>query len=568
MVYILHISDLHFVKNAASYHTEEILVQEAARKVKNVPRGKKLLIITGDFHNFLEKDYDKAEEFIKKLVSEMDIDIKQDVFVVPGNHDVGNEDALKPLLESKDPLWKKHMKSCLAMLKDGDKDYIEERLQAFRLYNKFVQNASIYDIGEGDDFPASSHVRSWRGKLNILHLNTAIIAEKNKKDDQMADVDKAASPGTWQKYFDKQIPALAIGHNSYFDLNKDQRISLALTFYLKNVSAYLCGDRHRTEKDPDHQMIRIESGHKYGEEIPNLVAAKGIADEDDKYSEVGFCWHYWDEDNDKVAVEFRKWTKNGLGHTAPAGENGEYYMRREKLVGLDRGDIFRNDKKLSDDINVDIVFCIDATWSMDPILDSLKNNVHYFYQDFQQAMGQKRKRFNQVRVRIIVFRDYLADGRHAMMVTNFFQLPQQSSNLEASILSIGPGGGGDDLEDGLEAIAYAIKSDWNKEAREKRHIIVLCSDDGTHELGFGKTSKYYPKGMAVNFEELTRWWGSRHAPGLMDEDAKRLILFAPEIESWTSIRNSWNNTIHYKSKETGLRDIDYRQILDTITNSI
>lgn len=130
MVYILHISDLHFVKNVASYHTEEILVQEAARKLKNVPRGKKLLIITGDFHNFWEKDYDKAEVFLKRIVSEMDIDIQQDVFVIPGNHDVGNEDALKPLLELKDPLWKKHMKSCLAMLKDGDKDYIEERLSA------------------------------------------------------------------------------------------------------------------------------------------------------------------------------------------------------------------------------------------------------------------------------------------------------------------------------------------------------------------------------------------------------------------------------------------------------
>ena len=40
MIYILHISDLHFVKNAASYNTEEILIREAANKVRNVAKGK------------------------------------------------------------------------------------------------------------------------------------------------------------------------------------------------------------------------------------------------------------------------------------------------------------------------------------------------------------------------------------------------------------------------------------------------------------------------------------------------------------------------------------------------
>ena len=219
--------------------------------------------------------------------------------------------------------------------------------------------------------------------------------------------------------------------------------------------------------------------------------------------------------------------------------------------------------------NVDIVFCIDATESMDPILDSVKDNAIHFYQDFQQVMEQKRKRVNQVRVRIIAFRDYKADGRHAMLVTDFFTLPEQSSDLEVCIRSIEAKGGGDDPEDGLEALAYAIKSDWNRESRKKRHVIVLWSDEGTHELGFGKTSPFYPNGMAANFEELTQWWGSRYAPGEMDEDAKRLILFAPDKESWTSIVANWNNTIHYKSEAgSGLEDIDYRQILDAISNSI
>ena len=99
--------------------------------------------------------------------------------------------------------------------------------------------------------------------------------------------------------------------------------------------------------------------------------------------------------------------------------------------------------------HVDIVFCIDATESMDPVLDSVKNNALHFYQDFQQVMEMKRKKVDQLRVRIVVFRDYIADGPRAMLVTNFFNLPEQSEELETSLRSIEAMGGGDDPEDRL-----------------------------------------------------------------------------------------------------------------------
>ena len=329
MVYILHISDLHFVKNASAYNTEEILLREAAKKVENVPQGKKLLVVTGDFHNFWEKDYQKAEEFLRKLVSGMGLDMYQDVFVIPGNHDVGNDDALESLLLARDKNWKLHQKSCLVMLKNGDKSYIEERLLKFLPYSSFVQCLGIYDIASGEDYPSRSHVRRWRDKLNILHLNTALIADGTQKDNQMTDADTAANSKTWEPYDDK-IPSIAIGHNNYYDINDKQRHELAATFTLRNVSAYLCGDRHQIERDPEYQTIPIQSGKKQDIRIPNLVAAKSIADGDDDYSEVGFCWHFWDEMSDEVSVEFRKWTKNTGGRTEIDGEGRIYNMRHEK----------------------------------------------------------------------------------------------------------------------------------------------------------------------------------------------------------------------------------------------
>lgn len=218
---------------------------------------------------------------------------------------------------------------------------------------------------------------------------------------------------------------------------------------------------------------------------------------------------------------------------------------------------------------VDLVFCIDATMSMNPILNTVKENALNFYQDFQRIMEAKNKRVQQLRVRIVAFRDYYYDKEKAMLVTNFFDLPSQSQDFEACVKCIEAYGGGDDPEDGLEALAYAMKSDWSHESQKRRHVIVVWSDDATHDLGFGSSVPNYPKGMAKDFDELTAWWGSRNYPGVMDESAKRLILFTPDKASWNRIRDSWNNVIQYESDAgCGLRECDYEQILNAISNTI
>lgn len=332
MIYILHVSDLHFVNNAVSSNSETILYREAVRKAQSIPQGKKLLIISGDFHNYWESNYDKAQSFITRLVSEMGLEMSKDVFVVPGNHDVGNDNSLKTALQNTDPQWKMHSKAAITMIKNGELEFLEERLRVFKPYNEFVHRLGIYDANDGLNTPAKTHVRSWRGQLNILHLNTAIIADGKSKSDQMTDVDSAAREETWHNFYASNIPAIAIGHNNYFDLVDKQRKDLATVFALRNVSAYLCGDNHLTETEPERQMIRIEAGAKQGAEIPNLVAARGIGDGNDSFSEIGYCWHLWDEVTGKVTVEFRKWTRENLAKTVINGEPGEYYMHGDLPV--------------------------------------------------------------------------------------------------------------------------------------------------------------------------------------------------------------------------------------------
>lgn len=219
--------------------------------------------------------------------------------------------------------------------------------------------------------------------------------------------------------------------------------------------------------------------------------------------------------------------------------------------------------------NVDMVFCIDATGSMGGVIEMVKNNALHFYNDVVNAMAKKNKTIDKLRVRIVAFRDYIADGNEAMLTTDFFTLPDQAAEFEGCVRSIEASGGGDDPEDGLEALAYSIRSDWNKEGMKKRQVIVVWTDAETHELGFGKSAPNYPSKMAQTFDELTSWWGDIQNNGYINQNAKRLLLFAPNGPYWSTISDTWDNVIHFPSVAgRGLGEFDYNQIIDSISNTI
>lgn len=219
--------------------------------------------------------------------------------------------------------------------------------------------------------------------------------------------------------------------------------------------------------------------------------------------------------------------------------------------------------------NVDMVFCIDCTGSMNKIIEIVKKNALNFYEDVTRAMSKKNKQISQLRVRVVAFRDYIADGGEAMMVTDFFRLPQEADSFERCVRSLRANGGGDDPEDGLEALAYAIKSKWCEEGVKRRQVIVVWTDASTHPIGYGKSSGFYPNGMPNDIRELTSWWGGGQQAGFVDNNAKRLILFAPDEAEWNVISRNWDNVLHFPSEAgNGLQSLEYEEIVNTISNSI
>ncbi len=218
--------------------------------------------------------------------------------------------------------------------------------------------------------------------------------------------------------------------------------------------------------------------------------------------------------------------------------------------------------------HVDIVLCIDATGSMSPIIDKVKENALKFYDDLSMQMKQKSKHIDKLRVKVIAFRDYYVDGHMAMQISPFFNLPEEKADFQTFVSSIQADGGGDEPENGLEALALAIQSDWSKEGDKRRQIIVLWTDASTHPLEFKEDSKpqnYPTTQIPKNFDDLTDLWDGQ----TMNRAAKRLILYSPDAYAWTDIANHWENTIQYPSKAgEGLSEIDYQTILDAIANSV
>ena len=226
--------------------------------------------------------------------------------------------------------------------------------------------------------------------------------------------------------------------------------------------------------------------------------------------------------------------------------------------------------------DVDIVFCIDATDSMKPFMDTVKETALKLNKCIRRKAQEHGRNIGQLRVRLIAFRDYreyMNDHVPPMLVTDFFTLDEQSTEFEKALRSIKPEGGGDDPEDGLEALAYAMKSKWAPErpGASRRQIIAIWSDAPTHQLGFGSACELYPKNMAKDFGELSQWWGiSRQSQGaLMDHYAKRLLIFAPEEAWWTKIAENWPNVIHVPSiTGKGLSESDWREIIFLMFNGV
>jgi hypothetical protein len=216
---------------------------------------------------------------------------------------------------------------------------------------------------------------------------------------------------------------------------------------------------------------------------------------------------------------------------------------------------------------VDIVFCIDVTGSMTPIIDQVKANALRFYDDVQSNLTTKGKNVDQLRVRVIGFRDFVADGAAALDESPFFTLPDERADFSAFVNGLVAEGGGDAPESGLEAVALAIDSPWTTTGDRRRQVIVVWTDQPAQPLNPSVLPPDIASRVSPDFSALTDAWEDEQ--GRMGSSSKRLILFAPDGPGWSDISGVWENVVHHPSQAGGgLSEVDYGTIIDSIGNSV
>ena len=134
------------------------------------------------------------------------------------------------------------------------------------------------------------------------------------------------------------------------------------------------------------------------------------------------------------------------------------------------------------DYNVDIVMCIDVTGSMDSIISEVKANALSFYQKFVDEMNNKEKSVQQLRIKVIAFRDYGVDSE-PMIESKFFVLDEEKDAFYDFVNGLEAIGGGNIPENSLEALALAMNSDWVRTGSVRRHVIVMYTDAPAIPLG-------------------------------------------------------------------------------------
>jgi len=221
------------------------------------------------------------------------------------------------------------------------------------------------------------------------------------------------------------------------------------------------------------------------------------------------------------------------------------------------------------DYFIDIVMCIDGTGSMSPIIDEVKSNALSFYKKFITALEAQDKHAAQVRIKVIVFRDYECDT-NPMEESEFFLLPDQDREFNEFVSNIRAEGGGDIPENALEAIALALKSDWTTGGSKRRHAVLVFTDAEALELQARAGSANYPEGMPKDLGQLGEWWeGLDQTMGSTYQmKAGRLVIFAPSAYPWTNIQ-AWNRVwTTFSTAGHGLDDVEITNAIELLVGSV
>lgn len=302
----LQLSDLHVFKEAKT-----VLILESYKEIAKILHPH-FVVVTGDFRHIKHKtQYSQTKEHLESILDIFEIK-KEDVFLVPGNHDTnkypGRTNTLKKITDSTEEKY------------DCYRDYLDGQHSlhnGFSEYSAFVR--SFYDGTTVDDDrvnnPSGVYCIPWKNKINLLHINTALISDGNRNHKEIVDINSITEIAS---ICDSSIPTILLGHHGLQSLYDSQRSILQTVMKKYQISAFLHGDIHVYENKPIQQITPNTS-------LPEIACAKSAPQAGDNTSDIGIIYYTWKED-DNTVVQAYQWN----GETFTRNTSRAFYYGPDK----------------------------------------------------------------------------------------------------------------------------------------------------------------------------------------------------------------------------------------------
>jgi hypothetical protein len=218
------------------------------------------------------------------------------------------------------------------------------------------------------------------------------------------------------------------------------------------------------------------------------------------------------------------------------------------------------------DRKADIVFCMDATASMAPCFEGVRNNLIGFI-DGLSSHGHVDWRF-----KLLAYRDKHNDPTSTWQD---FSFTNSGSVFKSYLNQVKPLGGrtykdmDDDRESSLDALYMAVKSDWRKDSQLQK-VVVLLTDSDSHPILHTSTYNLPDntiEAVLQGFQTLKHSMLYMIAPDVpvYNELDRRLQLANKKVYFDPQEVNGTNKSV---AKYLGLSNIDFKMMLTIIAESI
>lgn len=221
----------------------------------------------------------------------------------------------------------------------------------------------------------------------------------------------------------------------------------------------------------------------------------------------------------------------------------------------------------------DLLIVMDATSSTQSYINQFKQHALSMYDEIIFALKEKARIIDEMRVKVIVFRDLYVDQEKSIEESPVFTLPQDARKYKAFLDGIESAGGGSFAESGLEGLAYGLnKMQWNKMGNKRRQICLYYSDDEAHpfEKAEKGTDEYYPKGMPRSLDEFSDWIESKQSKLIKNGFSLRdfrCFMFVPKVYPYTEMAKWTGFAIIEQERGKGLHNLQFKVVLDAIRAS-